>query len=543
METGMCVNSRRMGGANVCRRGIFQMEKVFKIATAVLLAAVLFAAAAEPVAAALPAPNFMPGFPLLAGPQVILMWSPVTGAEKYSVFMNGKEVVKGLNAFQAVLPAPSDGGEYTFEVVAIDAAGVPGARSAAGIIKIIQLIPPKELVILPGDKQLQMRWTASSGALIYEVYRRTKGSEKYEMLASVQDTRYTDSALDPKKEYEYAIKAKDVMGKVSGFSKSASAALTVAATGAGDQKRRAFTLNPIPTEKTGFVPFGDAYPADVAIGSKGEALVSSSTLQFSESGAGGPYRTLLKGEKGFNGVGFAPDGKKMFAANGETSEVVELDPSTGEATGRYKVPPPEKGELLYGDGKFRREGVSNPTDVAVDAAGNIYVSDNSNYRLVKLGPDGKYLGTVGWEKGKEGWLVFSPGFVAVDGKGRKYVSSMAQVHVFGPDDKFLAIVGGLGQTVGDFARVKGLVTDKKSRLLAADMQNGTIQIFEWNEEFKTFDPVSVLTDQDKKGNPKVSAPGGIALSPSGGELVVVESMHKYVSTLRVMWDKAANGKQ
>ncbi|MEK6779982.1 MAG: hypothetical protein AABY80_09975, partial [Candidatus Deferrimicrobiota bacterium] len=78
---------------------------------------------------------------------------------------------------------------------------------------------------------------------------------------------------------------------------------------------------------------------------------------------------------------------------------------------------------------------------------------------------------------------------------------------------------------------------------AADIQNGTIQVFEWNEEFKTFDPVAALTNEEKTGNPNVSAPAGIALSPAGGEIFVVESMHKYVSEFKLSGAAPAAGKK
>ncbi|MCX6569166.1 MAG: 6-bladed beta-propeller, partial [Candidatus Aminicenantes bacterium] len=36
-----------------------------------------------------------------------------------------------------------------------------------------------------------------------------------------------------------------------------------------------------------------------------------------------------------------------------------------------------------------------PSDVAVDAQGNIYILDSGNTRIQKFGPDGKFLATIG----------------------------------------------------------------------------------------------------------------------------------------------------
>ena len=41
----------------------------------------------------------------------------------------------------------------------------------------------------------------------------------------------------------------------------------------------------------------------------------------------------------------------------------------------------------------------------------------------------------------------------------------------------------------------------------------------------------------------MSAPAGIALSPAGGEIFVVESMHKYVSEFKLSGAAPAAGKK
>jgi len=70
-------------------RRMMKARLVIPVFTTVLVLALAMAGAAE---AALPAPKFMPGFPMLAGPQVILMWAPVPGATKYNIYLNGKKI-------------------------------------------------------------------------------------------------------------------------------------------------------------------------------------------------------------------------------------------------------------------------------------------------------------------------------------------------------------------------------------------------------------------------------------------------------------------
>ena len=40
--------------------------------------------------AAPPVPSMAPGFPLLAGPMVMIMWLPVPGAANYNIYLDGK---------------------------------------------------------------------------------------------------------------------------------------------------------------------------------------------------------------------------------------------------------------------------------------------------------------------------------------------------------------------------------------------------------------------------------------------------------------------
>ncbi len=85
------------------------MKAAVKTFTVFLAVAALAIGVGMPASAqaALPAPNFMPGFPMLAGPQIIVMWSPVAGAVKYKLFMDGNLVIE-TPAIQHILPEKPD---------------------------------------------------------------------------------------------------------------------------------------------------------------------------------------------------------------------------------------------------------------------------------------------------------------------------------------------------------------------------------------------------------------------------------------------------
>jgi len=71
-----------------------------------------------------------------------------------------------------------------------------------------------------------------------------------------------------------------------------------------------------------------------------------------------------------------------------------------------------------------------PSDVAMDAAGNIYVLDTGNTRVQKFGPDGRYLATIG-RKGQGPGEFIMPDGIGFDKDGNLLVSDTAQsrIHV------------------------------------------------------------------------------------------------------------------
>ena len=71
-----------------------------------------------------------------------------------------------------------------------------------------------------------------------------------------------------------------------------------------------------------------------------------------------------------------------------------------------------------------------PSDVAVDAGGNIYVLDAGNTRVQKFGLDGEYLATIG-RKGQGPGEFMMPGDIDIDRDGNLVVSdsSQARIHV------------------------------------------------------------------------------------------------------------------
>jgi hypothetical protein len=89
---------------------------------------------------------------------------------------------------------------------------------------------------------------------------------------------------------------------------------------------------------------------------------------------------------------------------------------------------------------------NRPTDVAWDAAGNIFVSDGyTNARVVKLDKNGKFVKTWG-SKGSGPGQLDMPNSFAVDAQGKVYVADLGnkRIQVFDNDGNFKAQIGDIG---------------------------------------------------------------------------------------------------
>ncbi len=87
------------------------------------------------------------------------------------------------------------------------------------------------------------------------------------------------------------------------------------------------------------------------------------------------------------------------------------------------------------------------THLAVDGLGNIYALGSFNNAVFKFSSDGKYITKFG-DDGDQPGQFRAPSAIAVDGKGRVYVSDFKGVQVFDTNGRYLAVFDSGGIALG-----------------------------------------------------------------------------------------------
>jgi DNA-binding beta-propeller fold protein YncE len=142
------------------------------------------------------------------------------------------------------------------------------------------------------------------------------------------------------------------------------------------------------------------------------------------------------------------------------------------------VDPDGAGPLAVGDGQL-----NEPWGVAVDQAGQIYVSDTWNGRVQVFDADGQFLRKWGYFNTTNGELgdanaLFGPRGVAIDLDGNLLVADTGNKRIirFTPDGQLVAQVGGGGVIGGRFEEPVGVaVSPVDGSVFVADTWNRRIQ--------------------------------------------------------------------
>jgi hypothetical protein len=121
-----------------------------------------------------------------------------------------------------------------------------------------------------------------------------------------------------------------------------------------------------------------------------------------------------------------------------------------------------------------------PWAVAVGADGNVYVSDQMNFRVQLFDRSGKLVRVIGGIGTGPGSFARPKG-VAVDSEGHLYAvdAAFGNVQVFNPEGALLLPFGGSGEAAGRQILPLGIATDGQDRIYVVDRFNNRIQIYEY----------------------------------------------------------------
>jgi tripartite motif-containing protein 71 len=168
------------------------------------------------------------------------------------------------------------------------------------------------------------------------------------------------------------------------------------------------------------------------------------------------------------------------------------------------------GPLGTDEGEF-----NTPTGIAIGKDGNVYVDDFRNQRIQKFDSNGNFL--LQWTTDPKG----SPGSIAVDGAGNVYVSLFEgedhRIQKFDSDGKLLLTWGDKGSGDGQFAgQIEDIAIDQDGNLYVTDSHNHRVQKFDSNGNFLA--KFGGVRSQEGKG--QFDDPLGIAVDNQGNIYVV-----------------------
>jgi DNA-binding beta-propeller fold protein YncE len=116
------------------------------------------------------------------------------------------------------------------------------------------------------------------------------------------------------------------------------------------------------------------------------------------------------------------------------------------------------------------------TRVTIDGLGNIYALGTFNNAVFKFGPDGKYINRFGGDGDRAGQFR-APGAIAVDGKGRVYVSDSKGIQIFDGEGLYIDVFkpdGGFasGMTFNDRDELFVVARNKVVKLALSNRNSG-----------------------------------------------------------------------
>ena len=142
----------------------------------------------------------------------VLSWKKISGAVGYRIFrqLPGETMellAETTSTSYKDLTAPADA-ECLYQVQAVGKTSALDSNYSAVAVVITGIAQPKVTGSIDSLGRPVITWDAVDGALWYEVYRSTKSSKGYTLMATLEDgTSYTDTSATAGKTYYYKVAA------------------------------------------------------------------------------------------------------------------------------------------------------------------------------------------------------------------------------------------------------------------------------------------------------------------------------------------------
>lgn len=218
-----------------------------------------------------------------------------------------------------------------------------------------------------------------------------------------------------------------------------------------------------------------ALPVGVAVDDKGRLFVADAFLHAILCYApDGKVLSYFGGDRLERPGGIALDAKRqrLYVADAKAHRVAVFHSDT-YTFDRYIGGP--------SDPRVREPGrFSAPTNVAVNAAGTLYVTDTWNHRIQVFDANGTLIRMFGTHGVKPGQFVRPKG-IGIDSEGHVYVADAEfnNFQIFSPEGRVLLAVGSLGNEPGRFALIAGLYVDAENRIYTTEQDQGRVQVFRY----------------------------------------------------------------
>ncbi|MDD5763197.1 MAG: hypothetical protein PHP88_11915 [bacterium] len=468
------------------------------------------------------APAWRPGFPVRVGTSVILLWTPVAGAQSYKLLRKTgegdfHEIYRGAGIAFTDAAAPSDT-PLSYKVTAlIDKK--ESAPSPVAVIRQEEPIKPPEItgaISAPGT--ITLRWTPPAGAAYSNVYRALSENGPYSKVASLGSNTFVDSKIEKERIYFYRISAVDRFGKESVQSRPLSASLTGKTAGASAGKpvlRMAKFLSTFRGEErypleqpgeTGFAPGGELF------------VLERRNIQFFD--ADGNYLRRLRFAKEWGAAGWAGydrDGTLLLSSHAD--QVVRRIDDEGKVIGEIRYPPAAP---------WMR---NNPNGVAVGKPGRYWILDGVRAQVLETDNTGEPMkilgrlpGTYDMKDRRESDLPSATRIYRNPKDGIMYVvlGAGSEIKAIDPGTgKVLRTFGGLGTTNGQFQSVGGIAFRGNGNLLVLDPLVPVVKEFD-----REYNYIATYADVVENNRIRLSSnlPTSIAWREDSRRLYVVSSL-------------------